>query len=244
MHGKLSCIIPAHNEAPRIAAVLRAVVGHPLIDEVIVVDDGSTDGTTGVVAAQPGVKLVALAQNGGKTAAIAAGLRAARHDLVLFVDSDLSGLEPAHLTALIVPVLRGRADVAVSLRGNAPLPWRLIGLDYISGERVVPRALLPAPDTMAALPRFGLEVAMNEGWIAAQAKIAVVPWPAVDSPFKHAKRGLAAGLRAELAMLRDIFTTVSPWRAGWQIWRMWRQSQRMPVQGALGQVRAVSMHDT
>lgn len=41
----ISCIIPAYNEAPRIGAVLDAVLGHPLIDEVIVIDDGSTDGT-------------------------------------------------------------------------------------------------------------------------------------------------------------------------------------------------------
>lgn len=234
MHGKLSCIIPAYNEAPRIAAVLTAVIGHPQIDEVIVVDDGSTDGTAQIVSAQSEVRLIALPRNGGKTAAIATGLRAARNDLLLFVDSDLSGLQPAHLTALIAPVLRGRADVAISLRGNSPLPWRILGLDYISGERVVPRALLPAPVPMSALPRFGLEVAMNERWVAAHARIAVVRWPAVDSPAKHAKQGLQAGLRADLAMMRDIVATVPPHRAAWQIWRLWRQSQQMPPRGVHG----------
>ncbi|MCB6179785.1 glycosyltransferase [Rhodobacter sp. Har01] len=224
MPARLSCILPAFNEAPRIGAVLRNVRGHPLIDEVIVVDDGSTDGTAAVVAGFAGVRLIALPQNGGKSAAIAAGVQAARHDLLLFLDSDLLGLTPAQLTGLIRPVLTGQAEVSISLRRNAPLPWRLIGLDYISGERVVPRRLLPGPAAMAALPRFGLEVAMNAVWIAARARIAVVRWPGVDSPYKHAKRGRLAGIVADLRMLRDIFATVPLPRVAVQVWHMRRLS--------------------
>jgi len=222
MFPRVSCILPAYNEAPRIAAVLACVRGHPLIDEVIVVDDGSTDGTAALVPADSDVRLIVLQRNGGKSAAIAAGVRTARHDLLMFLDSDLLGLRAEHLTSLIEPVRACTADATISLRGNAPLPWRMIGLDYISGERVVHRHLLPSPQTMESLPRFGLEVAMNARWIAARARIAVVAWPMVESPLKQVKHGVVAGLRADAGMLADIFATVRPHRAALQIWQMWR----------------------
>lgn len=221
---RLSCVVPAYNEAPRIGAVLRSLRGHPLIDETIVVDDGSTDGTAEIAKAEAeeGARLIVLPRNGGKTAAIAEGLKAARGDLLLLLDSDLLGLRPEDLTALIEPVLTDRAEASLSLRRNAPALWRAIGLDYISGERVAPRRLLPTPEALAALPRFGLEAATNALWISERAKIAVVRWPSVDSPFKHAKRGWREGLRGDLGMLRDIFATVPPHRAAAQIWRMRR----------------------
>ena len=216
----ISCVIPAYNEAPRLAGVLGTVVGHRLIDEVIVVDDGSTDGTAEVAETVAGIRLLRLTQNRGKSWAVAEGIAAARHDRVLLLDSDLLGLGPDALEALIAPVLDGRAEAAISLRGNAPLPWRLIGLDYISGERVLPKALIGPPEALRALPRFGLEMHLNRRLIAAGARLAVVRWPEVASPWKGAKRGRLAGLAADARMLADMFRTVPPHRAAAQIWAM------------------------
>ncbi len=222
----LSCVIPAYDEAPRIAAVLAAVVGHPGIDEVIVVDDGSTDGTAEIVAetfgAVAGVRLIRLPRNRGKSWAVAEGIAAATRDLVVLIDSDLLGLGPDALDALIAPVRAGRADAAISLRGNAPWPWRLIGLDYISGERVLPRALMGPPESLRRLPRFGLELHLNRRLIAAGLRLAVVRWPEVASPWKSAKRGRWAGLRADMRMLSDMFRTVPPHQALAQILAMRR----------------------
>jgi glycosyltransferase involved in cell wall biosynthesis len=191
---RVTCLLPAFNEAPRIGQVLEVVTGHPLIDEVIVIDDGSTDATANI-AARKGVTVVMLGQNGGKARALAAGVARARGDILVLLDSDLIGLTRHDVTRLIAPVLNGRAQTTLSLRGNAPRLWRWIGLDYISGERVLPRAMLA--------------VFLNSLWIAAQSRIVVVPWPDVKSPSKAAKHGLWRGILGDLGMMADILRTIS-----------------------------------
>lgn len=212
-----ACLIPAYNESARIGGVLSAVLGHSLIGEVLVVDDGSSDGTAAVARAR-GARVLEMPQNGGKTAALAAGIAALEASHLVLIDADLQGLRPDHLTRLLAPVQDGRLDVAISLRGNAPLAWRLIGADYISGERVLPRALLlPMLGDLPHLPRFGFEVFLNEAILRAGLTTAIVPWPEVASPSKATKRGLTRGLLADAAMLTDIFRTVPPSRVAAQI---------------------------
>ena len=204
----VSCIIPVYNESKRVGDVLVALVGHPLITEIIVVDDASTDDTATVVSTYQGARLISLKQNGGKTAALDVGIQASTGSLLLLVDGDLLGLTSAHITDLILPVMEGRADISISLRGNAPRIWRWIGLDYISGERVFSRSILGRQ--FKTLPRFGFEVYLNSICIKEKMRIAVVKWNGVRSPFKSKKYGLLKGAMADLRMIHDITRTVSP----------------------------------
>lgn len=220
MTARLSCIVPAYNEAARIGAVLAVLAPHPLLAEVIVVDDGSSDGTADMAMRHP-VRVIRLPGNRGKTAALAVGLAAAQHDAVMLIDSDLSGLTAADVTALAAPVLSGQADATISLRGNAPGLWRWIGLDYISGERVFSRALLAGQgEVLRRLPKFGFEVFLNAIWIRQRLRLAVVRWPGVSSPSKAQKRGVLAGLWADAAMLADMVRTIGVPTALQQILRL------------------------
>ena len=121
----VTCLIPAYNEASRLPAVLAAVVGHPWIDEVLVIDDGSSDETS-EVASQHGARVLTLSPNGGKSAAVAAGIEQVRTEIILLIDADLGGLTARHLLDLLMPLRTGLAGASVSLRSNAPLPWRII----------------------------------------------------------------------------------------------------------------------
>lgn len=208
---RLTCVIPAYNEAGRIGSVLQAVLGHPMIDEVLVVDDGSADATSSVVAGYPAARLITLPRNGGKTAALARGFAETESEIVLLIDADLVGLSPEHLTALIAPVKAGRAAMSISLRDNAPFLWRWIGLDYISGERALRRDLLKGQDeALRRLPKFGFEVFLNALVIRAGVPLAVVRLPGVKSPLKSAKYGAWAGIKGDIGMMRDLFRAVPP----------------------------------
>ena len=209
MTPSITCLIPAHNEAARIAGVIAAVHDHPMIHAVLVIDDGSRDDTAAIAQAT-GVRVLRLSPNRGKSAALAEALTHVHTSHVMLLDADLTGLTAKDLSRLIAPVAEGRADVTLSLRGNAPFLWRWLGVDYITGERVLPMTLLaPIRADIAALPSFGLEVFLNTHIQAANLSVRVVPWARVASPSKAQKSGWRAGVRADFGMICDILRTVS-----------------------------------
>lgn len=207
----ISCIICAYNEGRRIGRVLRAVAGHPLLGEVIVVDDGSTDDTGACVSEFDGVTLLRLGANGGKTQALARGVARARGDYVMLIDADLDGLTAENISALAAPALDGEADSTISLRGDSLIVYRAMRLDFVSGERVLPRALFGDPLTsMAALPRWGAEVFINQRIIDLGLRLAVVDWPDVAHTRKHDKVGALRGAAEEIRMMGDALRVLSP----------------------------------
>ncbi len=123
---RLTVLVPAYNEQDTILDLLRKVRAQrvPNVDfEVIVVDDGSKDGTVALLEAHPDLfdKLVKMPKNGGKGAAVRAGLARATGDYVLFQDADLE-YDPADYAALLTPVLRFDADVVIGSRMMGA-PW-------------------------------------------------------------------------------------------------------------------------
>ena len=115
---KVSCIIAAYNESERIGGVLDAIENHPLIEEVIVIDDGSKDNTSEIVSKRKGVKLITLTKNRGKSFAVVTGIRESKHDHLFMLDADLVGLSADDVTRLIQPILNGEADISISLRNK------------------------------------------------------------------------------------------------------------------------------
>ena len=207
----ISCIVCAYNEADRIEEVLRTLDGHPALGEVIVVDDGSTDDTRAIIEAHPDIRLVSYTVNQGKTYAMSRGIAAAVGEHLMFLDADLAGLGPREIDLLAAPIASGRADVSISLRSNSLGVYRRLGLDFVSGERVIPAWLVrDQVQAMAELPRWGGETFINQLVIAANLDIEVVDWPGVANTRKHDKVGALRGLVGDLHMINDALRLLSP----------------------------------
>lgn len=119
--GQVSVIVPVYNETDHIEELLARVSGSPVPKEIILVDDGSSDGTREKLMAlpMPGVTLVFHEGNHGKGAAIRTGLRFARGEYVLIQDADLE-YDPEDYPALLKPLREGRADVVYGVRPDRP----------------------------------------------------------------------------------------------------------------------------
>lgn len=105
----VSLIIPAYNESPRIGKVIKQAKMVDEISEIIVVDDGSKDGTDNV-ANGLGAQVVKHHKNMGKGEALRTGIAQAKKEVLLFLDADLSNITAKQIRALIRPILRNRAD--------------------------------------------------------------------------------------------------------------------------------------
>ena len=210
--ARISCIVCAYNEAERIRHILDAVRLHPALSEVIVVNDGSTDDTQALLASYPNIKVISYALNQGKTYALSRGIAEAAGDYLMLLDADLSGVTAADIQALADPVVSGRAQVSISLRSNSLALYRALGLDFVSGERVIPAWLMKkAAAEMQRLPRWGGEVFMNNLFIQHRLSIAVVDWPRVFNIRKYKKVGRWRGMFAELSMIGDAASVLTPW---------------------------------
>ena len=120
--GCVSVIVPVYNEVENLDDLLRAVVASPVKKEIIVVDDGSTDGTREKLRALPAIDELTILfheRNCGKGASIRTALAHVRGEYVLIQDSDLE-YDPSDYPALLAPLERGEANVVYGVRPDRP----------------------------------------------------------------------------------------------------------------------------
>jgi glycosyltransferase involved in cell wall biosynthesis len=114
----VSVVVPAYNEIDTIEEIIRRVLAVPLRIELIVVDDGSADGTRDLLQKLQrahGFKLIQQPRNGGKGSALRAGFAQISGDIVIVQDADLE-YSPEEYPSLIEPIASGRADVVYGSR--------------------------------------------------------------------------------------------------------------------------------
>ena len=166
----IAVVIPAFNEEERLPGVLEAVTSCPFVRQVIVVDDGSEDGTA-KVAQKFGVKVIRLERNLGKAGAVWIGLQEVSEPIVVLLDADLKGLKPSHIEALAQPVASDGVDMTLGIFRGGRFWTDLSHLiaPWVSGQRAMPiKRIRELPDFSDL--GYGLEAALNKfarehGWI-------------------------------------------------------------------------------
>ena len=219
-NGDVAVVIPAKDEAQRIRATVRAAAELPGVDVVVVVDDGSVDGT-GAVARDAGAVVTRHDRNRGKAAAMESGAEAIRlldqqddRDTprhLLFLDADLAG-SAAFAAPLTQPVLSGQADMTIAafsstvkLGGHGLVVGlsgagtrRAIGwspAQPLNGQRCLTRAAFEAARPLAA--GFGVETALTIDLARQGMRITEV-----EVPLAH--RATGTDLRSQLHRARQL----------------------------------------
>lgn len=201
----VSCIIPVYNEAQTIASVVETALAVTSIDQVIVVNDGSTDDTSNILGSfhHPKLISIALPNNQGKSAAFFAGLAKAHGSIILMLDADLVGLTTADIEKLLVPTLDQSNTAALAFLANAPRITHIMGVNAVSGQRAFPRSYA---DQLAkcTIKNYSLEVSLNKIILEQKARIVVVPWPHVYHRHKSEKRGFWRGNLGDIKMTWEL----------------------------------------
>ncbi len=156
---KIAAIVPAYNEEAHIVDVLKVLTNSDLLNEIIVIDDGSTDHTAQKVRQFENIKFLQNSQNQGKAQAMQKGFEQTDAEIIFFCDADLQGLTVEIVSEIISPVIDGQYDMFIGLRNNV-LQKMVKPFALNSGERALRREIWEKlPDKFKH--SFRIEIGLN-----------------------------------------------------------------------------------
>jgi glycosyltransferase involved in cell wall biosynthesis len=202
----ITCIIPFFNERDRILKVLDGVIKIKGLYEILLVDDGSTDGSAQLVRKHyPRLTIISSFKNQGKTEAIVLGLKKAKGTHILLLDADLQNFQYKEIENILHAVKNDSTIDMIILKRNNKRLFRANIL--ISGERILKKQDLL--EVLAAYqPKgFQLELAINQYMLENHKNVYWMPISAINSSSIE-KRGISGGIQKIIAMHIDIVTYI------------------------------------
>ncbi len=204
---KVTALIPAYNEEKTIGSIVKTLRGITSIDEVVVVNDGSSDNTN-IVASQAGARVINLPYNQGKGAALQKGIDEIDTDIFLMLDADLIGFNQQHVCQLLDPIINGSVDMTIGTfnNGRGITDLAQFFTPNLSGQRAIRSEIL---QEMINLKKsgYGVEIALNK-YVKKRGKVKYVDLPELTHLLKEEKRGFAQGVKDRAKMYWDILKVI------------------------------------
>src|SRR6185369_14906555 len=205
MSRQVTAIVPAYNEEETLAEVLSVLKSTPVIQEILVVSDGSTDGTV-EIARSLKLRAIHLRENRGKGTAMAVGVAHTDADVLLFVDGDILNLSGSLLEQLMEPVLAGTSDMNVGIRHRGAFlnAWQRHNGPLLSGIRCLRREIFEAvPESHRE--GFAIETGLNWACRELGLRTTTTVMYNLKHLVKEKKRGLWRGATARVRMFAAVF---------------------------------------
>jgi glycosyltransferase involved in cell wall biosynthesis len=213
----IGVVIPAYNEEDGLPRVLKTISNVDWLSKIVLVNDGSTDGTLPIAQEYSSLDERLLVEhsikNRGKGAALLAGVKRLTEDIevVIFLDADLIGLSEANLVRLCEPIIEGRADmtVAVFCQGYWRTDISQGVFPNLGGQRCLLRetaleALTPLEDS-----GYGVEIGLTSTAKHNRWRVVHVDWQGTTHTQQEASLGWKKAFKVRSVMYRQIIKTWS-----------------------------------
>ena len=206
-----TAIICAYNEETTISNVIKGVAKSSLINEIIVINDGSTDYTANVIRNLK-VKIefrdIHFEKNKGKGYAITRGVEMACGEILVFIDADIKNLTPDHLLQLLNPIIDNKFDMVLGQPSETLIDTSINPFKSLTGERALKKTdIVPILNKMKH-SRFGVETIINLYYQSCNKRIKTIPLRNLFHPTKFKKTRTNQAIKEFIMEAQQILSTL------------------------------------
>jgi len=207
----VTAIVCAFNEEQTLPGVVRTLINTDEVNDVIVINDGSTDSTSATLkefANNPKVRIIEFPHNLGKGFAMAEGIEKAQGEILLFVDADLLNFEKHYVPQLLNPLLEGKADMVIGHPTENIFDEQFNPFKPFAGERAVYRKnIFPSVGAMRN-SRYGVEAVINLHCVAQNMRVQYVSLWGLVHPIKFQKYPVRGAIKEYCKAASQIAMTL------------------------------------
>lgn len=208
---KITIIICAYNEENTIAQIIGNVSDFIMIDEIIVVNDGSLDNTGEIIKklkTEVDIIDIHLPVNKGKGYAMVKGIEYSNSEYLVFIDADLSNLKKEHIKQLVMPIINNEAEMVLGQATETLINHTVNPFTVFSGQRALKKKdILQILNKMKS-SRFGVETILNLHYLSNNKTIKQIPLKKLLHPTKFKKTNFPIALKEFAVEGQEIFSTV------------------------------------